>query len=436
VWWLRPLLICEVPWLCVLLGLAPGKGPAYVDATANDIIVVVAIAKNEGEYVVEWVDHHLSLGVSCIFLFDDTGPKDAHPIRPKLAHYIASGRVRVFDITWADGRRFLFGVRTLGANTSVIGVRDAYGPGALFWMDKQDMINIEAWKRLVQEGAPRGTHVWLSLLDLDEFINPHGADLRALLRAARLKGARGVHAAREVFGNGGHITRPRCHNRSGNSTSCVRESYLWRTSAPDIRFKGIALLRGITGALPTCVHSHMTHAYLADVVSRRAFNKTLQCNFFGPRDWEGHVVRDTLYARPEELSIAHYEIKSMQECKLREARKQVAGDVKRRNCGYKGDYCDASMLRYVSPNSTHSSALRLAITSCHKQQPNYSNTISAAARLKQSAGHGNERDVQHKRTQMQQTGASSPNRVAATRNLTRIVAHARSTAVIRSRVTT
>lgn len=56
----------------------------------KDQLSIVAIAKNEGEYIKEWVEYHLQRGVDRIYIYDNDSTDNMHDI---LTPYIQDGRV-------------------------------------------------------------------------------------------------------------------------------------------------------------------------------------------------------------------------------------------------------------------------------------------------------------------------------------------------------
>lgn len=182
----------------------------------------------------------------------------------------------------------------------------------------------DMWRRLARSrvadqaygGSPVRDHLWVGLLDADEFLNPQGGSLRMMLHDARMAGARSVHVMRRSYGPSGHSARP--------TSAGARASYTWRQRDADpnatrrpVRHKGLALLGSITGLVPGCVHSFFTRSWLADVVLGRA-NDGAHCNYF-PTRWAGKLVGGVMYPSPSTLSIAHYETRSVEECFARSA---------------------------------------------------------------------------------------------------------------------
>lgn len=61
-----------------------------IKQTKNDYLAVACIVKNEGRYILEWVEFYFSLGVDRIFLFDNESADDTRLILDK---YIENGKV-------------------------------------------------------------------------------------------------------------------------------------------------------------------------------------------------------------------------------------------------------------------------------------------------------------------------------------------------------
>ena len=348
VWRWTPWLICDVPFFCLLFGLAPGHGPSYSSTAVADEVVVVTLARQEGRYIDEWIEHHLALDVSAIHIFDDGMSGDADGMQAGV--FAHDHRVKFHNMTLERNRVFFLGLRGLAFSVDDVGVHNRWSKASHVWLDRQDMTRIAAWRQLALESVRRpDRHVWLSWLDVDEYINPHGADLHSLLLEARLRGAHAVHPARQEYGHGGQISRPNC---SHHQKSCLRASFLWRKRNPENRYKGMSLVRSITGTLPTCAHGWLTRSYIMDLLTKRAFDGS-HCNFF-PVKWAGQLVHGVYFPLWSNWSIAHYAIKSVTECEEHEARYAIAqGHTKSRSCkASKGEVVDTSMLQYAQGAGT------------------------------------------------------------------------------------
>lgn len=76
--------------------ITEGTERFHKDFNDRDKYVVCACAKNENDYIVEWVNHYLNLGFDKIFICDNN-EKDDDSIYEILNEYIQSGVVEIFD---------------------------------------------------------------------------------------------------------------------------------------------------------------------------------------------------------------------------------------------------------------------------------------------------------------------------------------------------
>lgn len=58
-------------------------------------IAICAVAKNEEEYIEEWVEHHLKIGIEKIYLYDNND--DAGKLEKVLKNYVNQGLVEIID---------------------------------------------------------------------------------------------------------------------------------------------------------------------------------------------------------------------------------------------------------------------------------------------------------------------------------------------------
>ena len=66
------------------------------DESDKDKYVVIACAKNEEEYIVEWIEHYLNLGFDKLFIVDNNDEgNDSLP--NLLQNYVNEGKVQIFD---------------------------------------------------------------------------------------------------------------------------------------------------------------------------------------------------------------------------------------------------------------------------------------------------------------------------------------------------
>lgn len=74
---------------------------------------IIAIARLEGEYIREWVEHHLSLGFDKIFIGDNNidnidNPNDVENLGHILSNYIADNKVEILDLTSKEDNQYKF----------------------------------------------------------------------------------------------------------------------------------------------------------------------------------------------------------------------------------------------------------------------------------------------------------------------------------------
>ncbi len=68
----------------------------YKDPSDKDKYVVIACAKNEEDYIVEWIEHYLSLGFDKIFIADNNDA-GSDALYSTISSYVLSGKVQMFD---------------------------------------------------------------------------------------------------------------------------------------------------------------------------------------------------------------------------------------------------------------------------------------------------------------------------------------------------
>jgi hypothetical protein len=140
-----------------------GKGPLLEGPGLN--VAIVAIVKDEADYLEEWLAYHLALGVDHFFIYDNGSTDGSHEL---LERYINHGLVTRVD--WPIGG----------------GQLSAYNHALRMF------------------GA---TSEWLAFYDPDEFLVPLlDDDIPSLL--ARYPDAADVRIPRVEFGFSGHRTRP------------------------------------------------------------------------------------------------------------------------------------------------------------------------------------------------------------------------------------
>lgn len=66
---------------------------------SNQKISIIAIVKNEGEYIAEWIEYHKIIGFNHFYIYDDNSTDNINEI---LKPYISSG-IATYDIAVKDG---------------------------------------------------------------------------------------------------------------------------------------------------------------------------------------------------------------------------------------------------------------------------------------------------------------------------------------------
>lgn len=128
--------------------------------------VVCAIAKNEDDFVEEWVKYHLSIGFEHIYIYDNNS---AVPVSKILSNYIDANLVSVIDFPRAD--------------------------------DQQRAAYVDALQKYGEQCR------WMAFIDIDEFIVPKKTnDIRDLLDGYCDYGGLAIHW--KVMGSCGHKKRP------------------------------------------------------------------------------------------------------------------------------------------------------------------------------------------------------------------------------------
>jgi hypothetical protein len=129
-------------------------------------VVLCAIAKDEDDYLDEWIEYHLRIGADHIYLYDNND----QPRYYALAE-IYPGRLTVFHV-----------------------------PGRCM-----QMAAYEHFRQFARQLSPVGAPTWVAYIDIDEFIVIRGKTLPELLAShGPAAGALGLNWV--LFGNNGHTT--------------------------------------------------------------------------------------------------------------------------------------------------------------------------------------------------------------------------------------
>ena len=130
-----------------------------------DYLTLCLICKNENDYLPEWLDYHILMGVDRFYIYDN----ESHiSLRESLADYIARGWVAVMDIPGKAVQLYAYDhcLQTFGAHTR-----------------------------------------WMGFIDADEFLVPKNTlDLKDLLRGYEAYG--GLAVSSLFFGSSGRKKRP------------------------------------------------------------------------------------------------------------------------------------------------------------------------------------------------------------------------------------
>ena len=146
-------------------------------------LAVVAIMKNEGMYLREWIEFHKQIGVEKFYLYDNESTDDTKQV---LQPYINSGLV---DYVYYPGQK----------------------------------MQMSAYNDCVKKC--KNEVKWLAVIDLDEFIVPVKTDSLSDLLDAQNRGFAQFVVPWIVFGSNGHESRPRGLVLE-SYTKCAKKSWL------------------------------------------------------------------------------------------------------------------------------------------------------------------------------------------------------------------
>jgi hypothetical protein len=159
----------------------------YCHYTPGNYLSVVAIIKNEGAYIAEWIEYHLLVGVVKFYLYDNESEDNLKDI---LKPYIRDG---IVEYKYCPGRK------------------------------KQ----VWAYNDILEKA--RNEMYWLAVIDCDEFIVPVSTEtILALLKEFETGGYGGLGINWIVYGSSGQqnkkeglvIERFKCHSQK--SFDCNR----------------------------------------------------------------------------------------------------------------------------------------------------------------------------------------------------------------------
>jgi len=132
---------------------------------------ILAVFKNEGQIMREWLDHHLAHGVEHFYLIDDFSTDQSATV---LQPYIAKGLVEIFP------------------------------PGEPNLKFRQGAMYNKVFRKLYAQNET----TWLAIIDLDEFLySPQEVDVRHVLKKHEDLSVVGVNWL--IFGSSGLTKQPR-----------------------------------------------------------------------------------------------------------------------------------------------------------------------------------------------------------------------------------
>jgi len=159
------------------------------------LLSTVSVFKNENDYLHEWLEYHLMMGVDHMYLYDQDGGLDAMEL---LRPYERAGLVTRHPWTHFDGTR--------------------YDKTTHFWeRDKSHIAYAHCAKNYRNESQ------WIQKLDIDEYLvmNDGGNDLKEWVKTLDVNRIKGYRVYRYNFGNNGHLEKP---------PGLITESYTRRES--------------------------------------------------------------------------------------------------------------------------------------------------------------------------------------------------------------
>lgn len=252
-------------------------------------IAIVAIAKNEREYIEEWVKYHKLIGVEKIFLYNNGSTDDTTKI---LKPYIKSDYITLIDFP--------------GTGKQLPAYNDA----------------LKKYAYLCK---------YMAFIDVDEFLYVY--DHKSLYNVieeimAKDLNAGGVAVNWRMFGSSGYISKPE---------GGVLENFLWRAKEQG---KGNACIKTIV--CPQYVFEYAHPHYPTYIFGKYSIDETGKRvdNWYNPTD-ELHLIR-----------INHYFTKSKEEWIKRRSMGTVLNEKDKRTLDEfyqhdNNDIYDDSMLYYV-----------------------------------------------------------------------------------------
>lgn len=222
-------------------------------------VAIVAIAKNEGLYIQEWLEFHRLVGVTKIYLYDNGSDDNT---RELLEPYINEGFVEYTDF-----------------------------PG----IGKQ----LDAYRDAIRRHKAECRY--MAFIDLDEYIMPEkpGEDIYTSLKRifSKRSNAAGVALNWCLYGNSGHKKRP---------TGLITESYLNRASEH----------QSLNHMVKTLCNPRLVHNYISPHYPQYKLG-AISVDSTGELRSKGWFCRDLTFRN---LRLNHYYCKSEEDYKIKTSR--------------------------------------------------------------------------------------------------------------------
>ena len=240
-----------------------------VELTCKDncvFLAIIAIVRGEAEFLREWIEFHLMMGVEHFVIYDNGGDE---PTRDILANYSGSGAVT--RIPWPD----LAELRGNWRDTDFVSIQElAYGNCARRFQNRID---------------------WLMKIDVDEFVYPAAVaagSVADVLRELDRERVLGLEIPMRNFGSSGHEQRPdglvienytRCQDRlSPGSKSIGNTRFLSADAAVDAHLYRYSLGARLCGRR---------------VIDRSSSDQILRLNHYRTKSREDFMKKGELNAR-------------------------------------------------------------------------------------------------------------------------------------------
>lgn len=154
---------------------------------SRHFLSIAGIFRNENDYLTEWLDYHLDVGVDHLFLCDHDGSEQTKDL---LAPYIARGQATITD--WTDAEPRFDPLFTKSGK-------------AAFW--QRNIQHLAYTHAAIQH---RSKSVWMQKLDVDEFffLTDGSRDVATYLKRFDPAKIRGIRVPRIDFGDSGHLVKP------------------------------------------------------------------------------------------------------------------------------------------------------------------------------------------------------------------------------------